>query len=96
MRIIRARCPGCPDADLALIGTIHPARPSVETASVEAVLPPAEIAWNQAVLPVEIGEQIMDAIAALEEKLDWLAEAVGVNKDEDDDDAAGRRRRAGA
>jgi hypothetical protein len=44
-------------------------------------------------LPLEIGEQIMDAIAALENKLDWLAEAVGLNKDDDDDDTA--RRRAG-
>jgi len=41
-------------------------------------------------LPVEIGEQIMDVLAAMEMKLDRLA---GVNKDEDDD---ADRRRAGA
>jgi hypothetical protein len=53
----------------------------------QAATTPAEL------LPVEIGEQIIDAITALEDKLDWLAEAVGVNRDEDDDGAA--RRRAG-
>jgi hypothetical protein len=36
-------------------------------------------------LPVEIGEQIMDAIAAVDAKLDAMTEAIG----EDDDDLAG-------
>jgi hypothetical protein len=43
-------------------------------------------------MPAEIGDLIIDAIAALEDKLDWLAEAVGANKGEDDGAA---RRRAG-
>jgi hypothetical protein len=44
-------------------------------------------------LPIEIADLVIDAIVALEAKVDWLADAVGVNKDEDDDDAT--RRRAG-
>jgi hypothetical protein len=72
--LVAHRCPEIGPADVALIGTIHPGAPTADTASVEALL------------PVEIGEQIMDAIAALEEKLDQLVEAVG---DGDADDLAG-------
>jgi hypothetical protein len=38
-------------------------------------------------LPVEIGEAILDVVTSMEAKLDRLADAVGVNKDEDDDAA---------
>jgi hypothetical protein len=75
--LILARCPELTDADLALIGIVHPAAPSAE------------------MLPVEIGEQIMDAIVALENKVDWLAEAVAVGAN-GEDDADATRRRAGA
>ena len=75
MRIILARCPEIGPADLALIGAIHPAAPSAVIASIEAIKPPAETAWNQAVLPIEIADLIIDAIVALEEKVDWLAGA---------------------
>jgi hypothetical protein len=41
-------------------------------------------------LPVEIGEQILDVLAEMGDRLDRLADAAGVNKDEDDADAARR------
>jgi hypothetical protein len=46
----------------------------------------ADTASIEAVLPDEIGERIMDAIAALEEKLDQLVAAIG---DGDADDLTG-------
>jgi hypothetical protein len=44
-------------------------------------------------LPEEIGEQILDVLAEMGDRLDRLADAVGVNGDEDDD---ANRRGAGA
>ena len=40
-------------------------------------------ASTEAMLPVEIGEQILAVVEALDEKVDALAEAVGVNKDDE-------------
>lgn len=78
--LVAHRCPEIGPADLAAIA---------------AGSQPDAIASTEAVMPVEIGDLIIDAIVALEEKVDWLADAVGVNKDEDEDDDA-TRRRAGA
>jgi hypothetical protein len=64
--LVAHRCEEIGPADLALIGTIHPAGPSAE------------------MLPVEIGEQIIDAIAAMGAKLDALAEAVALGANDDD------------
>jgi hypothetical protein len=72
----------CPELDQKDLAALTPA----DNAPTGAIAQPAEM------LPVEIGDAIIDAITALEDKLDWLAEAVGANKDEDDDAA---RRRAG-
>jgi hypothetical protein len=76
------------DRVMRLILARCPELTDADLAAIEARSQPAEPD-----LPVEIGAQIMDVLAALEEKFDWLADAVGVNKDGGDDDAA--RRRAG-
>jgi DNA-directed RNA polymerase specialized sigma24 family protein len=59
--------------------------PELTDADLEA-LAHADTASIEAVLPDEIGERIMDAIAALEEKLDRLVAAIG---DGDADDLTG-------
>jgi hypothetical protein len=69
--IIQARCPELTDADLA---------------STEARSQPADNASTEAVLPVEIGHDIMSVLEAMESKLDQLVEAIG---DGDADDLAG-------
>ena len=59
--------------------------PELTDADLEA-LAHADTASIEAVLPDEIGERIMGAIAALEEKLDQLVAAIG---DADADDLTG-------
>jgi hypothetical protein len=59
--------------------------PELTDADLEA-LAHADTASIEAVLPDEIGERIMGAIAALEEKLDQLVAAIG---DGDADDLTG-------
>jgi hypothetical protein len=65
--LVTHRCPEIEPADLALIGTIQPAAPSADNASTEAIAPPAEM------LPVEIGERIVEVLDLMMGRLDDLA-----------------------
>jgi hypothetical protein len=75
--LIAHRCPEIEPEDLAALA---------DTASTEAIAPPAEM------LPVEIGERIVEVLDLMMGRLDEIAETIA-NRDEDDDDAT--RRRAG-
>jgi hypothetical protein len=75
LRIIMARCPELSDADLVLISAIHP--------------DPARVEPSAGMSP-EIGAQILRALDHVSDRLDRLAETVGVTED-DDGDATERR-----
>ena len=78
--LVAHRCPEIGQEDFAALA---------DTASTEAIAPPTEM------LPVEIGERIVEVLDLMMGRLDEIAETIA-NRDEDEDDDDATRRRAGA